>query len=166
MVIRVEMPNPPTQLVALYILQFCHHLLRHNLCYCFICPGMWWFCISVFLNFHLSVLIESLECCSPMWDLAGKDILSKVSAWRFSHAFVLTLRCLCIKIFLIMVESVPHPWQTHNRVIIWVMPVIPSAYSVGRSCDLLLVNRIWQRCRISLLWFSYVLKVTGFYRYN
>ena len=35
---------------------------------------------SVFLNFHLSVLIESLECCSPMWGLAGKDILSKVSA--------------------------------------------------------------------------------------
>lgn len=153
MVIRLEMPNPPTQLVALYLLQFCviicYIIFFVTVSFAQECDG------SVFLNFHLSVLIESLECCSPMWDLAGKDILPQVFAWGFSHAFVLTLRCLCIKIFLIMFESVPHPWQTHHRVIIWVTPVIPSPCSVGRSSDLLLVNRTWQRCGISLLWVSY-----------
>ena len=78
MVVRLEMPNPPTQLVALYLLQFCviicYIIFFVTVSFAQECDG------SVFLNFHLSVLIESLECCSPMWDLAGKDILPQVFA--------------------------------------------------------------------------------------
>lgn len=63
----------------------------------------------MFQNFHPSVLIESLECCSHMWDLAEKDILSEV-LFGGCYALVLTPQCLCFKTPRIIAESVPHLW--------------------------------------------------------
>lgn len=63
----------------------------------------------MFQNFHPSVLTESLDCCSHMWDLVEKDILSKVLL-GVCYAPILTPQCLCFKNPHITVESVPHLW--------------------------------------------------------
>lgn len=121
----------------------------------------------MFTNTHPSVLTESLECHSCMWDLAGKDIFPKVFAWRFSHALVLTSQCLCIKTPLIMIESVPHLRQTHHRVTSKESGLLFPYMSVGGTCEQLLPNRmnkakVWDVTPEMILF--YMAKVKGIWQ--